>query len=91
MKIVVLLFASTREIVGKSSIDLNFDKKEEISLKSLLLSLERLYPELNESPQNLLRYCSISLNENYVLPEQFEETKIREGDEVALLPPVSGG
>ena len=26
----------TREIVGKSSIDLNFDKKEEISLKSLL-------------------------------------------------------
>ena len=77
--------------MGKSSIDLNFDKKEEISLKSLLLSLERLYPELNESPQNLLRYCSISLNENYVLPEQFEETKIREGDEVALLPPVSGG
>ena len=91
MKIVVLLFASTGEIVGKTSIDLNFDNKEDISLKSLLLSLERLYPELNESPQNLLRYCSISLNENYVLPEQFEETKIREGDEVALLPPVSGG
>ena len=91
MKIVVLLFASTREIVGKSSIDLNFDKKEEISLKSLLLSLERLYPELNESPQNLLRHCSIAVNENYVLPEKFEDTKVREGDEVALLPPVSGG
>ena len=90
MKICVLLFASTREIVGKSSIDLNFDKKEEISLKSLLLSLERLYPELNESPQNLLRHCSIALNELRAAGE-VEDTKVREGDEVALLPPVSGG
>ena len=89
MKVKVLFFASTREIVDKSSIDLKFEK--EISLQSLLVFLERTYPELNESPQNLLTHCSIALNENYVLPETFEDIKLCDGDEVALLPPVSGG
>lgn len=94
MNITVLLFASTRECLGKSSIDLKFEKKGRSSkadLKSFLLLLERKYPELNESPQRLLSHCSVALNENYVLPEKFEDTVLKEGDEVALLPPVSGG
>ena len=93
MIIKLLLFASTRECIGKSSITIKLAEadKNNISLKTLLLSVEKEYPELNESPQNLLSHCSIALNENYILPEDFEDTVLKEGDEVALLPPVSGG
>ncbi|MDI6856068.1 MAG: MoaD/ThiS family protein [Candidatus Thermoplasmatota archaeon] len=81
MKVSVKFFALHREAVGKEKITL--DVKEGATIETLLNLLLEKYPALKK----LKDYTFISLNHNYAAPEQ----KLKDNDEVALFPPVSGG
>jgi molybdopterin converting factor subunit 1 len=81
MRIRLLLFASCRDAVGGKEFDLEFE--EGISAGALREELALRYPRLRPLKEKLL----LAVNAEYV----GDETAIRNGDEVALIPPVSGG
>lgn len=79
----LLFFAKSRELVGSGSGELvltantNFD-----TLKQALLLK---YPSLQVIAENII----LSLNEEYI--DDNQQLTLREGDEVAVIPPISGG
>jgi molybdopterin converting factor subunit 1 len=79
MKIKVLLFAGLREKAGQGEMDLEL----EAGVRAQDLP-GRLFGPLMAEPPKSLRYA---VNEDYVSPERL----LRDGDEVALIPPVAGG
>ena len=81
MKVKVKFFASYKEALGLDELDLELE--EDSNVNSLLGTLRKDYPKLG----NLLETLVVSVNLEYA----GFETKLKEGDEVALLPPVSGG
>jgi MoaD family protein len=81
MKIIVKLFASYKEALGKEEIALELEDNSDIS--KLLDILRNDYPKLG----NLMETLVVSVNLEYADYDR----KLKEGDEVALLPPVSGG
>lgn len=81
MKISVMLFAGLSESAQRSQIEL--DMVEHSTVRDLIDRMTREFPQL--AP--LLPACFVSINQEYASPDQI----IRSGDEIALLPPVSGG
>lgn len=81
MKIKVKFFASYKEVLGKEEIELELEENSNIS--HLLDILRNDYPKLG----NLMETLVVSVNLEYAEYDR----KLKEGDEVALLPPVSGG
>jgi len=81
MRIRVRLFAAYRERVGRS--ELEMDMPEGATAGDALRRLAQEYPAL----QGLLEATAIAVNREYVGLGR----DLKEGDEVALLPPVSGG
>lgn len=81
MAVRVLFFAGAREQVGTGQVDLDTIPGEPLS--ALLDRLCALYPALGR-----LRGSSfVAVNQEYARPE----TILNDGDEVAWIPPVSGG
>ncbi|MEE9281228.1 MAG: molybdenum cofactor biosynthesis protein MoaE [Myxococcota bacterium] len=81
MRLRVLLFAGLREAIGEK--ELNLELPAASSLGELLAELEGRHPLLKRYRGRLV----VSVNaERAAL-----ETELAEGDEIALLPPVSGG
>ncbi|MBI4287922.1 MAG: MoaD/ThiS family protein [Chloroflexi bacterium] len=79
MKVKLRLFALYRELLGKSQIILDLPPNSDAA--ALKQIVERDYPRLQgQDPV-------IAVNGVYASPDQ----KLAEGDEVALLPPFSGG
>ena len=81
MEIKVLFFASCRELVGNSEISISLPDRSSVS--DLLARLAADHPRLTEMEASLM----VSVNQAYVDRTQ----QLNEGDEVALIPPVSGG
>ena len=81
MRVLVKFFASYRETLGKNEIKVELDRGSSVS--DLLDVLRRDYPELGKLMETLV----VSINLEYAT----YDTILKEGDEVALLPPVSGG
>lgn len=77
----VILFGRVREIVGSGEIDLPAGPGA--TTGSMLRSLVELYPELGPW-SGVIR---VAVNREYVPGE----TALSPGDEVAVIPPVSGG
>jgi molybdopterin converting factor subunit 1 len=75
----VRLFASYREAAGTNRLDTTVP--EGTNVESLLRSLADRLPVL-EKARGL-----VAVNHSYVQPEAI----LQDGDEVALIPPVSGG
>jgi molybdopterin synthase catalytic subunit len=80
MRLTVLAFAHAREALGAPRAVLD-DLPDALTVESLLAALEARHPELRALP------LRVAVNRRYAAAEQ----AIRQGDEVALLPPVSGG
>ena len=81
MEIKVLFFASCRELVGNSEMSLSLPDHSSVS--DLLARLGQVHPRLREMEGSLM----VSVNQAYV-----DRTRqLNEGDEVAFIPPVSGG
>lgn len=81
MKVEVLFFASCRETCGTSKIQVELE--EEATTATLMRALLASYPDLAEGAAEL----KLAVNKKYIT----ETTVLRDGDEVALLPPISGG
>jgi len=81
MQIRVLFFGVLKDLAGKASDSLSLP--EDATLGDVLSHYERIIPRLKETASSL----AMSVNQEYAGPS----TRLRPGDEVALLPPVSGG
>ncbi len=81
MRVRILFFGILRDMVGKS-VDL-IDLPEGASVRDALARYESQIPRLRES----LPALALAVNQQYAGPD----TKLSADDEVALLPPVSGG
>ena len=79
----ILLFGITRDIVGSSSISMPVSETSGLkTVGDLKDHLQKSYPGLNQ-----LSSLAIAVNSNYAE----EEEPINAFDEIALIPPVSGG
>ena len=85
----VLFFARARELAQTS--EETFEVPADCTLADLITLVGAKFPALLKAPAPLLENCAFSLNQNYVLEDAFATTLVRSGDEVALIPPVSGG
>jgi molybdopterin converting factor subunit 1 len=81
MRVRVLLFASLREALGQKQLELELPA--DATLAELMARLEREHAVVARHRGKLF----VSLNEERAPLE----TQLGEGDEIALLPPVSGG
>ena len=81
MRVRVKLFATYREVVGAK--DLVRSVREGAVLSDLLDGLLQEYPRLAGHRETML----LAVNREFAGPTQ----RLRDGDEVAVMPPVSGG
>lgn len=81
MKIEVLLFAAARDVFGGSKIDVELAVDATVAV--LKTELARLVP----AGKDVIGQCAISVDHQYAT----DETMIKTGQEVAVIPPVSGG
>jgi len=81
MRVRVLFFGVLKEVAGKAAEDL--DLPEGSSVRDVLACYEAQIPQLKA----LLSSVACAVNQQYSSPE----TKLSANDELALLPPVSGG
>lgn len=81
LKIHLRLFASYRDKVGSSSLDLVFQDKATVG--DLVLEMVGRYPDLCHDPDSMV----VAVNQEYRDHEYF----LSDEDEVALIPPISGG
>lgn len=80
MKIHLLLFASIREKVGASELDVELEGDTVQHVIDLLVGR---FPQI----EPLLKRAHIALNEEYC----DKTSKLKNGDVIAMIPPVSGG
>jgi molybdopterin converting factor subunit 1 len=81
MHVRVLLFARLRDIAGAS--ELVRDLAPDATIGALWRQLAAEYPELEQYDRSV----STAVNADYARMDH----ALRDGDEVAFLPPVSGG
>ena len=80
----LLLFAKARELVGSSSVSLSVPSSTSTYSDLVTLILEA-FPVLKRLGGTFV----LSLNENYI--DQDSEISLGTGDELAVIPPISGG
>lgn len=80
MKIQLLLFGITTDLLGTASLNISLQKHA--SIKELKENLLSTYPQLEK-----INSYAIAVNETYAS----NETVLNENDVVAIIPPVSGG
>jgi molybdopterin synthase catalytic subunit len=81
MRVHVLFFGMLKEMAGKAADTIELP--EGASVRDLLAHYERQVPRLKDTFSSL----ALAVNQQYA----GAETRLQSGDEVALLPPVSGG
>ena len=80
MKIKIVPFGIAKEIMQGSNITLDLDVSA--SIADLKKILKEEYPDLER-----LNSLKFAINENY----EADHFQMQEGDEVVIIPPVSGG
>jgi molybdopterin converting factor subunit 1 len=81
MKATVKFFAALREMIGASELSLELADGQTVD--GLFRELCARYPHLADYDSSLF----YSVNAEYVSPDH----TLKDGDEVAFIPPVSGG
>lgn len=80
MKINVLLFGISTDIVGTTSLE--FTLNENADVLEFKKAMQAQFPNLSQ-----LNSYAIAVNERYAS----DGTQLQENDTVAIIPPVSGG
>ena len=80
MTLKVLAFAVVKNIFGNASVQIEL--KEGSTVSALRISLEEKFPGLRELSSFLIAVNNEFASANYL---------IQESDEIAIIPPVSGG
>lgn len=78
----VLLFGIAKDIVGKSSFRFNEEEVVPISVAELKKKLKNTFPEFGH-----LSSMAVAVNSEYAT----DDTTLKKEDEIAIIPPVSGG
>ena len=81
MTVVVKFFALSRQVTGKQEVEIRLPKDATAAL--LMEALKKRFPKF----EALFGSVKVAVNWDYVDPE----TVLRDGDEVAIIPPVAGG
>lgn len=81
-QVTIRFFAHLKDIAGQESLSLPLEK--DCSLKLLIAQLEETIPALKGFAAG---GCQIAVNQEFVN----EQAVIHPGDEIAFLPPFSGG
>ncbi|MBI4640564.1 MAG: molybdopterin converting factor subunit 1 [Candidatus Tectomicrobia bacterium] len=81
MKVKLLFFAMYRELVGEREKEVELS--EGSTVRDLFKRMEEEYPKLHGIHDAVM----IAVNTEYVTTE----TELKENDQVAFIPPVSGG
>ncbi len=81
MKVTVRFFASYREHIGKRSMSVTLADKATVS--DLVTYVNKNHPGFAAHPERVV----VAVNEEYVSHSQ----RLKDGDEAAFIPPVSGG
>jgi len=81
MKIKVRLYASFREIVGAKEQEIEI--ADDTTVQMLLEDYIKRFPQIGRFREHVI----LSVNKEYGHPQR----KLKDGDEVSFLPPVSGG
>jgi molybdopterin converting factor subunit 1 len=82
MTINVLAFGIAKEIMGSSLVDIEISESDACTVADLKILLEKEFPSLKK-----LGSYMIAVNNEYA----GEQIIIHANDEVAVIPPVSGG
>ena len=80
MKIIILFFGITADLIGETELDIALE--DSITVGAFKFILKEKYPQL----KNINSYA-IAVNEVYAK----DSIILKEGDVVAIIPPVSGG
>jgi len=80
MKVNILAFGIAKDIVGGKAGEMDFS--EDATISEVKQALTEKYPSFEQ-----LAKFSIAVNESY----QDDHYVIKEGDELVIIPPVSGG
>ncbi|HVG40210.1 MAG TPA: molybdopterin converting factor subunit 1 [Chitinophagaceae bacterium] len=80
MTVTILAFGAVKEIVGGTSVKIEIPHA--VTVEELKALLKERYKELNQ-----LSSLMIAVNNEYA----FASDLVSEDDEIALIPPVSGG
>ncbi len=80
MDLSILLFGVARDIVGDKVLDLTLPDNENV--EGLMNRIKEQYPRFGE-----LKSLLIAVNDEYATKEKI----LAPNDEIALIPPVSGG
>lgn len=82
----ILLFGVTKDIIGSATLSMpsssEFGSKKSKTVKELKEYLAKMYPELKK-----LSSLAVAVNNSFAN----DDTIIDNFDEIALIPPVSGG
>ncbi len=78
----VLLFGIAKDIVGESSFRFAKGEAAPVSVSELKDELRRIFPEFRK-----LSSLAVAVNSTYAE----DSDRLRESDEIAIIPPVSGG
>src|SRR5271166_4058032 len=81
MRVRVLFFGMLRELVGRPSEDVDFPEGSD--LRAIFESYAARFPRLRELASSIV----VAHNQQFASLS----TSVSEGDEIAFLPPVSGG
>lgn len=81
MRIAVKLYASFREIVGKK--EETVEVPDGTTVQMLLEEYIKRFPQIARFREHII----LSVNKEYGHPSR----KLKDGDEISFLPPVSGG
>lgn len=94
MKVTVKFFTTLREIAGKGEEEIEF--KSKITVQELLNHLSKKYGQqfqdyIYDEKGKKRSYLQFLINGRSITILQGLETKLKEGDKVAIIPPVGGG
>ena len=81
LKVQARFFALYRERVGQRTLD--FELGDDATAAELVAVVTRQYPQLSPNPPTIV----VAINREYVNHSH----PLKDGDEVAFIPPVSGG
>ncbi len=82
MNVDILLFATLREIAGSSQVQLDLPR-ESTTVDEVRAALAERYPDMDEN----VKVAIASVNQEFA----FGDDPVKDGDELAFFPPVSGG
>jgi len=97
MKVTVRMFTSLREIVGKREETILFPDNEKVNIDTVLKTLsskygnsftEYVYESKTDRPKAFLQFL---INGNSTITLKGLKTELKDGDVLAILPPVGGG